>query len=166
MHTRFDEIFRISIILKGLEAALEVIGGIFLFFVTSHDIEHFVHWLTAKELSTDPHDFIATLLVHSTSHLSANSTLFGAVYLLSHGVIKLVVILAVLKNKFWAYPALLVVLVGFMIYQLVQVAYTGSITLILLTVFDAFVAVMTILEWQKQIALRHATEEDKGEKAK
>jgi uncharacterized membrane protein len=159
MNTRFDEVFRISIILKGLDAAAEIIGGTFLLFITPHDIQHFVHWLTAQELSTDPHDFISTLLVHSTHNLSAGSTLFATIYLLSHGVIKLFIIINVLRNKYWAYPALIIVLIGFIVYQVIQIIHSHSIGLILLTLFDVFVIIMTTLEWQKQIGLREEIKE-------
>lgn len=159
MHTRFDEVFRISIILKGLDAAAEIIGGLFLLFVTPHDIQRLVDWMTRQELRTDPHDFIATLLVHGAHHLSAGTTLFGAIYLLSHGIIKMFVIVNVLRNKYWAYPTLIIVLLGFIVYQAIQIAHTHSIGLILLSAFDVFVIVLTWLEWQKQRTLRREIEE-------
>lgn len=53
------------------------------------------HALTAHELAQDPHDFIARHLLHSASQLSRSTTLFGAIYLLSHGLAKVVLVIAV-----------------------------------------------------------------------
>ena len=104
MHTRFDTIFRISIILKGLDALAELLGGAFLLIITPHQIHSFVHWLTAKELAADPHDFVANIIVHSSHKISTTSTTYGAIYLLIHGLIKMFVIVNVLRDKYWAYP--------------------------------------------------------------
>lgn len=153
MHTRFDEVFRISIILKGLDALAEVIGGVFLFFVSSSDIQHLVNWVTQKELSEDPHDYIATLLTHGAHHIGSGTT-FAAIYLLSHGIIKLFVIINVLRNKYWAYPLLIIVILGFIVYQGIDIVQKHSISMILLTIFDIFIVVLTWLEWQKQRRLR------------
>jgi len=150
MKTRFDTIFRISIIIKGLDALLEIVSGGFLLLITPHQIQSFTHWATSRELANDPHDFIATALTHSTHSLTTGSTTYAGVYLLSHGVIKMFVIINVLRNKYWAYPLLILVLLGFIIYQVIDIVQKHSITMILLSIFDAFVIIMTWLEWQKQ----------------
>lgn len=143
MNSRLDTVFRISIILKGLDAVAEIIGGAFLLFISPTTITHFVTWLTRSELKEDPHDYIATLLTHSTHHLAASTTLFGAIYLLSHGVIKLFVIINVLRDKYWAYPLLIVVLLFFIVYQTIAIINNHSLAVTLLTAFDIFVVVLT-----------------------
>jgi uncharacterized membrane protein len=50
--------------------------------------------------------------------LARGTTLFGAVYLLSHGIAKVVVVVLVLRNKLWAYPWLIGLLLAFIVYQL------------------------------------------------
>jgi uncharacterized membrane protein len=37
-----------------------------------------------------PHDLIARYLLHSTSHLNKGLTIYGAIYLLAHGIAKVV----------------------------------------------------------------------------
>src|SRR5579864_716228 len=109
----FDKVFRISVGLKGLDALIEILGGSFLLLIGPATIGHFVTWLTNSELMQDPHDFIANLITHSAHSLTLSSTVFGGIYLLSHGLIKIVVVVAVLLNKLWAYPAMIVVLLAF-----------------------------------------------------
>jgi len=150
MGSRFDTVFRISIILKALDAVIEIIGGVFLLFVTRSDITRLVTWLTRSTLAHNPHNYIATHLNSSAEHLAANSTLIGAIYLLSHGIIKLFVIINVLRDKYWAYPVLIIVLFGFSVYQIIDIINTHSIAVTLLTIFDVFIIIMTWIEWQKK----------------
>jgi hypothetical protein len=104
--------------------------------------------LTAHELSEDPHDLIARYLLHTTAHLSHGTTVFGAIYLLSHGIAKIVLVALVLKDKLWAYPWLIGLLLAFIAYQLYRItAVHFSIGLTLLTVFDAFLVWLTWREY-------------------
>ncbi len=126
-----DKTFKIGLVLKGLDGILEVVGGIVLLLVSPHAIEHIVRALTAHELSEDPRDLIARYLLHSTSHLSAGVTLFGAIYLLSHGIAKIVLVALVLRDKLWAYPwriALLLAFIAYQIYRITAVNFSIGLT--------------------------------------
>jgi uncharacterized membrane protein len=151
-----DKTFKIGLVLKGLDGVLEVAGGIVLLFVSPQSIQHLVRTLTAHELSQDPHDLIARYLVHSTSHLSTGITLFGAVYLLSHGIAKIVLVALVLRDKLWAYPwliALLLAFIGYQIYRLAAVHFSVGLTA--LTVFDAALVWLTWREYRAKRTRRH-----------
>jgi uncharacterized membrane protein len=151
-----DKTFKIGLVLKGLDGILEVAGGIVLLFVSPHAIEHIVRVLTAHELSEDPHDLIARYLLHSTSHLSTGITLFGAIYLLSHGIAKIVLVALVLREKLWAYPWLIALLLAFIAYQIYRItAVNFSAGLTALTVFDAALAWLTWREYRSRRALRN-----------
>ncbi|WP_427016791.1 DUF2127 domain-containing protein [Pseudarthrobacter sp. P1] len=100
----WDRLFAIGTIAKGLDGVLELIGGILLLLVTPAELQHLVAVLTQHELSEDPHDFIASYLLHSAAGLTGSAVLFGAVYLLVHGLVKVVLVIALLRNKLWAYP--------------------------------------------------------------
>ena len=64
--------------------------------------------------------------------------MFGAIYLLSHGAAKIVLVTLVLRDKLWAYPWLIVLLLAFIAYQLYRItAVHFSVGLTALTVFDA-----------------------------
>jgi uncharacterized membrane protein len=151
-----DRTFKISVALKGIDGALETIGGIILLFVRPAQLEHLVRTVTEHELSQDPHDFIARHLLHSVGHLMHGSTLFAAVYLLSHGVAKLVLVVAVLRQKLWAYPGLIVLLLAFIAYQLYQLSFRVTLGLSLLTIFDVFVVWLTWREYHAHKARREA----------
>src|SRR5690348_7675523 len=92
----FDRTFRVSVVLKGLDGVLETIGGLILLFVSPATLQSLVRTLTQQELSEDPRDFIARHLVRSAGHLTQGVTLFAAIYLLAHGLAKVVLVVAVL----------------------------------------------------------------------
>jgi uncharacterized membrane protein len=145
-----DRTFRFSVIVKGVDGALEIVGGVLLLLVSPATIQSIVRRLTQHELSEDPHDVIASHLLRSTRDLSHNTTLFAAIYLLTHGVAKVVLVIAVLRDQVWAYPAIIVLLLGFIIYQLYRLLLEPTIGLTLLTAFDAFVVVLTWKEYQER----------------
>jgi uncharacterized membrane protein len=151
-----DTTFKIGLVLKGLDGVLEVVGGILLLFLSPQAIAHVVRVLTAHELSEDPHDMIARYLLHTTAHLHHGTTVFGAIYLLSHGAAKIVLVALVLRGKLWAYPWLIGLLLAFIAYQLYQITFVHfSAGLTALTVFDAFLVWLTWREYRAKRAMRH-----------
>jgi uncharacterized membrane protein len=156
-----DKTFKVGLVLKGLDGILEVIGGVLLLFVSPQAINHLARVLTAHELSEDPHDLIANYLLHTTAHLGRGTTIFGAVYLLSHGIAKIVLVALVLRDKLWAYPWLIGLLLAFIAYQLYRItAVHFSVGLTLLTIFDAFLVWLTWREYRAKRARQHQTRQE------
>lgn len=145
-----DRAFEIGIILKGLDGAAETIGGLLLLLVSPAQINRVVAKLTQHELSEDPHDWIATHLLRYSHGLTGAAVTFAAIYLLAHGLVKVVLVVALLRNKRWAYPWMIAVLLIFIAYQLYLIALHPTAGLIALTVFDAAVAALTWREWRRQ----------------
>lgn len=143
-----DRVFRVSVTLKGIDGALEVIGGVLLLALSPSSIDRLVRTLTQHELSQDPHDFIARHLLQATGGLRHGTTIYAGIYLLSHGLAKVAVVVAVLRGQLWAYPAMIVLLSAFIGYQLYRLYYDVTVGLTLLTIFDAFVAWLTWREYQ------------------
>ncbi|WAH95894.1 DUF2127 domain-containing protein [Arthrobacter sp. MMS18-M83] len=146
--TLLDRTFRVSLILKGLDGVLELVGGILLLVITPEQIGDLVRFLTQHELAQDPHDFVANSLVHFSSNLSVSASLFGAIYLLLHGVVKIVLVWAVLKDKLWAYPWMIAFLLVFIVYQGYRIVVAFSWGLVLLTAFDIFIVWITAREYR------------------
>jgi uncharacterized membrane protein len=147
-----DRAFRISLLLKGLDGLLECIGGVFLLLVKPEQVNNWAERLTEEQLSRNPHDFIANHILKSAHDLTGASLIFGALYLLSHGVVKLVLVIEVLRNHLWAYVALIVVTALFVIYQVYRIADQFSFSLFLLTIFDLFIIYLTQKEYRRHKA--------------
>ncbi|MBC7597294.1 MAG: DUF2127 domain-containing protein [Kineosporiaceae bacterium] len=150
-----DRTFFVSLILKGLDGVLELVGGILLLVVTPAQIGAIGRSLTQHELSEDPHDFFATSLVHWTGNLNLSVTLFGAIYLLLHGVVKIVLVWAVLRDHLWAYPWLIAFIVIFIVYQGYELVVAYSLGLLLLTAFDIFIVFLTWREYGSHKTKQH-----------
>ncbi len=99
-----DWTFEIALIFKGLDGLLEIIGGVLLLLISKAQLDSWVVTLTQHELSEDPNDFLATHLLSAEGNMSGGSQTFAALYLLSHGLVKVVLVGAVMKDRLWAYP--------------------------------------------------------------
>ena len=116
--------------------------------VSPATLDHLAHQLTQHELSQDPNDYLAHHLLRLTANLH-NTQLFGSIYLLTHGLVKIVVVVGLFLRQRWAYPVAFVFLGGFVIYQLYRLTYAPSVGLALLTVFDLFIIWLTWREYRR-----------------
>ena len=142
-------LFDISVIGKAVDGVLEVVGGVVLLFVTPDQINQIARGLTQHELSEDPRDVIAGLLLRSVQHLSSDTKVFAALYLLWHGAVKIGLVWALLRRKAWAYPTAIVAFGLFLAYQVYRYALTPSAWLLALSVLDVVVIGLTWLEYKR-----------------
>ncbi len=145
----FDDVFRTTLYVKGLHGLLEIAGGIFLLVVRPEQLNSWAQTITRGELSQDSHDFIANHILKSAHNLTGASLLFGALYLLSHGIVKLVLVVEVLRDHLWAYIALIVVTTIFVIYQIYRLTSHLSFGLSMLTILDLLIIYLTWREYGK-----------------
>jgi uncharacterized membrane protein len=145
-----DRTFEIGIILKGLDGILETVGGVLLLVVSPATISRLIVALTQHELSEDPHDLIANYLLRISHDLTGSATAFAAAYLLLHGIAKIALVAALLRNKIWAYPWTIAFLIAFIVYQLYRIVLDPTAGLILLTIFDTFLTWLTWREYRRQ----------------
>ena len=144
-----DRTFKVGLALKAADGVIEIIAGVLMLLISPSSIERIARAVTAHELGQDPHDRLANYILHTTEHLSSGTTLFGAIYLLSHGVSKVILVALVLRNKLWAYPWLIALLGAFIAYQVYVIIFVKfSWGLTALTVFDLFLVWLTWREYQ------------------
>lgn len=145
IHVGFD----IGLLLKALNALAEIIGGVALLFLPPDKLNTFITFVTRGELSEDPNDFIMNHLIRLGQSFGISLWHFFIFYLLSHGIIKLTVLFLLWKKKLWAYPLSVAVFIGFIIYQLLRFTSNNSIFMLLLTLLDIVMIVLTILEYRR-----------------
>ncbi len=142
-------LFDISVVTKGVDGALEILGGVLLSFLNPMQIHNVIRALTEHELSEDPRDLLATYLRNSTQHLSGAAQAFAATYLLWHGIVKLTLVAALLLRRRWAYPTAILAFLLFLVYQLYRYSHTGAPELLVLSILDVFVIGLTWLEYRR-----------------
>lgn len=145
---RIHQLFETSVLLKGAHATIECVGGVLLAVTSNRSITGMVERLTQDELHEDRADFVATHLLAWTQAMSVQTQHFYAFYLLSHGVVKLALVVGLLMRKLWAYPASLGVMSMFIAYQLYRYTFTHGFGLIALTVFDLIVIALIWHEYR------------------
>ncbi|MCG6934044.1 MAG: DUF2127 domain-containing protein [Gallionella sp.] len=142
-------LFDIGLIGKAVDGTFEIIGGIALFVVNPGQIDGLLRMITLHELSTDPHDIVANLLLHSVQHLASGTQTFAAFFLLWHGAVKVGLVWALFRKYLWAYPVAIFAFALFLAYQLYRYTHTHSIWLAALSALDLFVIAITWLEYRR-----------------
>ncbi|MHB8453991.1 MAG: DUF2127 domain-containing protein [Acidiferrobacterales bacterium] len=153
MNRLFEEknlrrVFEITLILKGIFALLEIFGGLLAYFITQQFLLRLVIALTQDELTEDPRDFVAHFLIRSAQDFSISSQHFTSLYLLSHGILKLFLIVGLFRKKFWYYPLSIIVFALFILYQVFRFSVTHSLWLLVITLFDLIIIALTWHEYR------------------
>lgn len=145
--------FDISVLIKGIISFCEVVAGVVVFFIPVSTVTDYIIRVAEGDMAEISGDVISDIVVHAAQQLSLAGGTFIALYLLSRGLIKLALVVALLKNQLWAYPVSLGVLLLFVLYQLYQIGLDHSIFLVLLTTFD--LVVMYFIWREYQVLRRH-----------
>ncbi len=157
---RIHLFFDIGIIIKGVDGVAELVFGIFLILEPSGTIPALLRLLATRELGEDPHDFFATLALHTSNTLSIQVVSAIAIYALTRGIIKIFLSVQLWRERFWAFPVALVVLTALLFYQLWQAYITSSLLLVIIAFVDVIIILLIALEWRsrkKIITHQHTT---------
>ena len=147
-HRTLDRVFAVSIVLKGLDGAAELIGGLALLFISPATLRDWLGDVVSFVLVGHERSPVFHWAMHLGDSWGTRTTLFAAAYLLLHGVIKVVLVWALLRQQLWAYPWMLAALAVFIALQCYELIVHFSWWMLALTLFDAFIVVLTAREWQ------------------
>ena len=142
-------------VLKGIDGVLETVGGLVFLILKRSTLYNLVQRLTRPELLEDPDDLIANSLRHAFSHLSAGNKLFGSLYLLLHGAIKIFLVVYLLRGKLWSFPVAIAAIIAFIGYQIYHLTVHFSWTLVGLTALDV---IIIFLVWHEYSYLKRRKE--------
>ncbi|HEY4320872.1 MAG TPA: DUF2127 domain-containing protein [Gemmatimonadales bacterium] len=142
-------LFTIGVVVKAIDGLLEVAGGVLILFVTPDQGSRLERALIDNELPGRAHHFVATHMAHAVHHLANDGKHFAAIYLLAHGVVKVVLVAGLLLKMRIAYPAAIAVFLLFLIYQVFHYTQTHSISMLVLSALDILVIVLTVLEYRR-----------------
>jgi uncharacterized membrane protein len=152
-------LFEVGIWLKGIDAVLEMMGGILLAFFTTAQISRFLVFATRHELSREPNDAVANYIFNLSQRLSVDAQNFASGYLILHGAVKLLLVVLILKRKLWAYPFGIAFFAVFGAYEVYRFSYTGPLWLILFACADFLLAFLTFYEYRKLKPVRKKEEQ-------
>jgi len=141
--------FKTTMIVKGVDGVLQVLGGLLLSCLKPGTMHHAVVLLTQHELSDDPRDWIALHLLSAIQRLGDTKT-FAAFYLVTQGFIKILLAVLLLRGALWAYPVMIGYALLFMAYQLYRYRLSRAFGWLLLIGFDACVVWLTWHEYRRK----------------
>ena len=118
-----DLVFLVGVVFKGIDGTVELLGGAVLVFVRPERLIHYFH-------------------------LGSNDVRLLALYLVLHGVVKVAIVGALLVGSRRVYPWAIAALFAFLVYQAYLLVTGPSLSVVALTVFDAFIIWLTWREWR------------------
>jgi uncharacterized membrane protein len=136
----FQTVYKIGVGIKGFDGLVELLAGLALWLSPS-----LVHLLLgaivgeAGEHTGRVAQYIADNVGRVDNDFAKSSLVFLVVFLVSHGLIKLALVYALLRRIVRVYPYALAVLGIFLLYQLYVLVVHPSISMVLFTVLDAII---------------------------
>jgi len=148
--TGTDRAFAVAIAIKGIDGGLQFIGALLLMVIPPTLITGAANMIITRDLLGDPNGTLSTHLAEAANHFANGSSRWFAIfYLLAHGVIKLILVWALVKKVMWMFPVSVVVLAAFVVYEVWRAVHTHSIALPVFAAIDVVIITMIIREYRK-----------------
>lgn len=145
-----QKIFTASILTKAGIGVVEIIVGVFFYFVSYATLNRLADVFIYSEIAEDPDSIFLKMLGSGFQSLFAYSKLFWAFLLIAHGVVKVFLIHGLLRNKRWSYLVSAIVFSYFILDQTRRFFSIPSIFLGLITLFDILVVFLILFEYRKR----------------
>ena len=147
----FERIYKIGVAIKGFDGLVELVAGLALLF--SPDLIHTIlSAISGRASQYHGHvsHFIVEYVARLDGDLAKSGLTFLIIFLIGHGVVKLILVYCLLKEIIKVYPYALAVLGLFLVYQIyVLVRDPLSIGLWLFTIFDVVIIYLVWGEWRQ-----------------
>lgn len=141
-------LFIVSLSAKALNGILEIFGSILLWFIDPEKTPILIRKIFQYELLEDPNDFVLNHLLSVVEKFSSDIRLFGFLYLLSHGLVKIILVIFLIKKKIWAYPLAGFIFLFFILYQTHLYINNHSVFLLVLNLIDVLIVFLIWREYK------------------
>jgi uncharacterized membrane protein len=144
------EIFRVSVFLKGFFAVLDIVGGTLLYLFGKSELAENIVKVAQGELLSGESGIAERFFWNTVMGMLPNGLSFPVIYLLVHGVISLVFVVGLWRDRSWAYPFAITALSTFLVYQVYRFYHTHSLWLACFIVFEIFFIWLTHHEYRRR----------------
>ena len=141
--------FWLSLFLKGLDGALQLLGGLVVILFEPGTLGKAYRWLTRFLMGKTSNNAEADFIKDAAHSFHISIEVLVCIYLLSHGIIKVLLVYGLLKEKLWVFPAALVGFGFFLTLEIYRIYQHFYWAILVLMCIDVFVVTMVILEWRK-----------------
>ncbi|MBN9101298.1 MULTISPECIES: DUF2127 domain-containing protein [unclassified Pseudonocardia] len=143
-----ETLFRIALLLKGIDGAIELVGAIVLLIIPTGAVQTLINDVLSRDLLGPPDGSLAKHFVSGTAEFASGNRTFAVIYLGLHGIVKLALVVAMLRKIRPAFPVAVVVLGAFVVYEIYRATQTGSVLLPFLAALDVAIIVLIIREYR------------------
>ena len=156
--TRTHRMFKVALLLKGLNGIVELAGGALTLFIPLRSVNQLVLWLTASEIEDDPNDWLANTLIDAAEKLSMGTKAYASFYLLAHGAVKVFLVYSLWREKIWAFPIGLSLIGALVCYSIYRFTHTHAVSLLFFAAIDLIIMWFIWREYlvQRQPAMRNS----------
>jgi uncharacterized membrane protein len=152
--TTTDRLLRAALFLKGLDGAVELLAGVALAVVGPRELGGLTRRVVEHHLLGSPHGALAERLTAGEAALAGGDRTFAVAYLTLHGLVKLGLVVALLREVRPAYPVAIGVLGVFVVVELTRAVPTGSVLLAVAAALDLVVIALVVREYRRLTAGR------------
>ena len=138
--------YEFGLLFKAIQATLEVIGGILFYAISTNTLTTFIVTFAHGELVETPRDFLSNLLAGGVTLLSGSGRLFIAFYLLSHGIVKFIIVVGLFLKKKWSYPVAVIGFSGLIAYETYLLIIGYSLSMLIFTLIDVVILWLVVRE--------------------
>ena len=152
--TTTDRLLRVALLLKGLDGVVELLAGVALAVVGPRELGGLTRRVVEHHLLGSPNGALAERFAAGEAALTGGDRTFAVVYLTLHGLVKLGLVVALLRELRPAYPVAVGVLVVFVGYEVYRALRTGSWALWVAAALDLAIIVLVVREYRRLTAGR------------
>jgi uncharacterized membrane protein len=145
----YHKLFRIGILVKGADGLIEACAGVIIYCINYTVASAMLFTIFREEVAESPRDPFWGYLIKEWHSLALSGHIFWGLLFMAHGVTKLALSVALLKNRPWAYPTAAVVFTLFVGYEVYSLASRPSLFLWLITIFDVIVIGLILHEYSR-----------------
>ena len=147
--TTTDRLLRVALWLKGLDGGVELLAAAALAVVSPRALGGLTRQVVDHHLLGGPSGAVAERFAAGEADLTGSGRTFAVVYLALHGLVKLGLVVALLREVRPAYPVAVGVLAAFVLYEGHRAAVRGSLLLWLSTALDVVLIVLVVREYRR-----------------
>ncbi|MGY1693738.1 MULTISPECIES: DUF2127 domain-containing protein [unclassified Geodermatophilus] len=147
--TTTDRLLRAALYVKGLDGAVELLAGVALLAVGPRGLGELTRAVVTHHLLGSPAGGLAERFAAGEADLAGRDRTFAVVYLTLHGLVKLGLVVALLREVLPAYPVAVGVLGVFCAYEAHRALDHGSWTLGVAAVLDLAIVVLVLREYRR-----------------
>jgi|GEM_PF-1322498 len=150
-----DDLFKFGLVVKGVDSVFEVVGGFLL--TTPNKVARFLAVLSQHELYRH-HEVLSGRIDKLSESITLHAHLGSAIYLIVHGLAKLILIGAIMKGRRWGYVGLMVVLTMFTCIEIGRAVVAREVVTGALALFDLLVVLLIRKEYLAKFTESSGTE--------